>query len=166
MIGYKATYNGKCKNKTYKLGKTYTLRGKLKMCEKGFHFCKDLIDVFEYYPPNKNIKVFKVEAVGNVETENDKSVTDKIKILEEVNLSNMILEKHDYKKFFDDKGNYIKFETSDGYWIKREYDERNNLIKFENSEGALYKYEHDENNRLIKTEHSKVAAKEHRHDRL
>jgi len=154
MIGYKATYNGKCKNKTYKLGKTYTLRGKLIMCIRGFHFCQDLYDVFTYYSPNKHTKVFKVETLGNIETEGDKSVTDKIKILEEVNLSNLIVEKDGYKKHFDDKCNYIKYEDATGYWTKYEYNSNNDLIKEENFTGYWIKYEYDSNNNKIKRETS------------
>jgi len=164
MIGYKATYNGKCKNKTYKLGKTYTLKGKLKMCEKGFHFCKDLIDVFYYYPPNKYLKVFKVEALGNIETIADKSVTDKIKILEEVNLSNMVIEKNAYKKYFDDKGNLIKVEKSTGYWVKYEYDKNNNRIKKEHSTGFWIKYEYNDKNNKIKEENSNGSCCKYEYD--
>ncbi|MCK9272971.1 hypothetical protein M0P65_05480 [Candidatus Gracilibacteria bacterium] len=154
MIGYKATANGKCKRKTYKLGKTYTLKSEMKICKRGFHFCQDLFDVFEYYPPNKNTKVFKVEALGNVETEDNKSVTDKIKILEEVNLSNIIVEKYGYKKHFDDKGNCIKIEYPDVYWEKFKYDSKNRRIKEENSFGSWTKFKYDKNNNLIKQTYS------------
>ncbi|MCK9273361.1 hypothetical protein M0P65_07535 [Candidatus Gracilibacteria bacterium] len=154
MIGYKATYNGKCLKKTYKLGETYTLRGKLIMCEKGFHFCQDLYDVFYYYPENKNPKIFKVEALGNIITKDNKSVTNKIKILEEINLSNMIVEKYGYKKHFNNKGNYIKIEYPDGFWIKHECDSKNRRIKEEYSDGSWTKFKFDKNNNIIKRNHS------------
>jgi len=154
MIGYKATYNGKCLDQLYEVGQTYTLDGELVMCANGFHFCKDLYDVFYYYHPNKNIKVFKIESLGNVETIGDKSVTNKIKILEEVNLSNMILEKQNNKKYFDDKGNLIKDENTSGYWIKYEYNSNNDLIKTEESSGYWVKLEYDSNNNNISLEYS------------
>jgi len=154
MIGYKATRNGYCLNKFYEVGKTYTFYGELVMCLNGFHFCQDLINVFFYYPSNKYTKVFKVEAVGNVETENDKSVTDKIRILEEVNLSNLILEKYGHKRYFDDKGNCIKVECPDGNWEKWECDENNNCIKYENSYGFWVKHEYNSKNNIIKSEDS------------
>jgi len=164
MIGYKATENGKCKDQLYEVGQTYTLDGKMKMCEKGFHFCKDLIDVFEYYYPNKDTKVFKIEALGNIETEENKSVTDKIMILEEVSLSNLIVEKYGIKKYFDDKDNYIKTEYSDGFWEKFEYDENNNLIKAEYSGDSWEKWEYDENNNLIKYEDSEGYWEKYEYD--
>ncbi|MCK9272968.1 hypothetical protein M0P65_05465 [Candidatus Gracilibacteria bacterium] len=158
MIGYKATYNGKCLNQIYEVGQTYTLNDEIIMCVKGFHFCQDLYNVFDYYPPNKNLKVFKIEALGNIETNDDKSVTDNIKILEEVNLSNIIVEKNGIKKYFDNKGNYIKFEYCNSYyWEKYEYNENNNKIKTEYSGGCWEKwekYEYDLNNNLIKKEDS------------
>jgi len=155
MIGYKATTNGKCKRKTYKVGETYTLKGEMKMCKKGFHFCQDLYDVFNYYLPSKDTKVFKVEALGNIETIADKTVTDNIKILEEVNLSNMILEKYGNKMYFDNKGNCIKTEYPDGFWWKYEYDFNNNLIKEEKSDGSWTKFEYNEKNKWIKTEYGR-----------
>ncbi|MCK9272973.1 hypothetical protein M0P65_05490 [Candidatus Gracilibacteria bacterium] len=164
MIGYKATFNGKCKNKTYKLGKTYTLRSEMEMCKKGFHFCQDLYDVFFYYPENKDTKVFKVEALGNVETIGDKSVTDKIKILEEVNLSNMVLEKNGFKKHFDDKGNFIKLEYDNGYWIKYEYDSKNRRIKEECSNGHWTKFKYNKNNDLIKRNYSDGSWEKYKYD--
>jgi len=152
MIGYKATYNGKCLNQLYEVGKTYTLDGELFICIRGFHFCKDLYNVFEYYPPNKNLKVFKVEALGSIETEYDKSVTDKIKILEEIDLSNMVVEKYNKKKHFDGKGNLIKYEDSDGSWERYEYDLNGNRTKREDSYGRWVRCEYDSNNNLTKHE--------------
>ena len=154
MIGYKATINGECKDQLYEVGKTYTLDGELIMCEKGFHFCEDLIDVFKYYNPNKDIKVFKIEALGNIKTFDDKSVTDKIMILEEVDLSNMVLEKDGYKRCFDCKCNYIKEEGPYDYWAKYEYDSNKNRIKEVNANGFLIEWEYDENSNLIRRETS------------
>ncbi|MCK9272969.1 hypothetical protein M0P65_05470 [Candidatus Gracilibacteria bacterium] len=152
MIGYKATCEGKCKDQLYEVGKTYTLDGKMKICERGFHFCQDLYDVFYYYPENKDTKVFKVEALGEIKTKSDKSVTNKIKILEEVSLSNMIVEKKGYKKFFDYKGNFIKFEDSDGHWVAYKYNKNRNIIRREHSNGNWVKYKYNKNNKVIKRE--------------
>jgi len=169
MIGYKATYNGYCLNQLYKVGETYTLDGELEICKNGFHFCQDLIDVFNYYSPNKNLKIFKVEALGDIDSREDKSVTNKIKILEEVNLSNLIVEKYNskkyFKKYFDDKGNYIKYETSSGFWERYEYDKNNNRIKYEGHDGSWIKYEYDSNNNLIKEEYSNGNWYKYEHDK-
>ncbi|MCK9272986.1 hypothetical protein M0P65_05555 [Candidatus Gracilibacteria bacterium] len=154
MIGYKATENGKCLNQLYEVGQTYTLDGKPIMCEKGFHFCQDLFDVFDYYTPNKDIKVFKVEALGDTINSESKSVTNKIKILEEVDLNNLIVEKYNEKRYFDNKGNFVKKEFPCGYWEKYEYDKNGNRIKYENTDEHWEKYEYNENNKLVKTKYS------------
>ncbi|MCK9272967.1 hypothetical protein M0P65_05460 [Candidatus Gracilibacteria bacterium] len=150
MIGYKATYNGKCKDQLYEVGKTYTFYDELIICQKGFHFCQYLYDVFTYYYPNKDIKVFKVEAVGNIKTESDKSVTNKIKILEEINLSNMIIEKNGGKYKFDKNKNLIEKKYSRGIVEKYEYDSNHNRIKYEDSYGYWEKREYNQNNKLIR----------------
>jgi len=154
MIGYKATINGRCLDQFYEVGQTYTLNGELIMCANGFHFCQDLYDVFTYYSPNKHTKVFKVETLGEIKIEEDKSVTNKIKILEEVNLSNLIVKKYNNKKYFDDRGYFIKQEYSDGSYYKYEYDNDGNLTKFQNSNGYWDKIEYDENGNKIKVENS------------
>jgi len=38
---------------------------------------------------------------------------------------------------YDDKGNRIYYENSNGYWTKKEYDERDNLIYYEDSFGYI-----------------------------
>ena len=49
--------------------------------------------------------------------------------------------KHDFKKgslsLYDSNDNRIYFETSYGYWEKREYDSNGNKIYFENSGGII-----------------------------
>ena len=86
MEGYKAFNPGwKCRDFQYEIGKTYELpEGQtLKMCECGFHFCKNPIDVFGYYPMNESVLIAKVEALGEIQQEGTKYVTDKIKIVRE-----------------------------------------------------------------------------------
>ena len=41
------------------------------------------------------------------------------------------------KSEYDEKGNEIYYENSNGYWSKREYDEKGNEIYYENSEGKI-----------------------------
>jgi hypothetical protein len=49
----------------------------------------------------------------------------------------------------DSKGNLIYFETSTGYWSKREYDSKGKEIYWETSDGAWIKREFDsEGNRI------------------
>ena len=76
-----------CRGFQYKVGKTYEINGTLKMCDNGFHFCKKLSNVNEFYSfSNENYRYCEVEAVGQVIDDEDgkKSVTDKIKIVREI----------------------------------------------------------------------------------
>jgi hypothetical protein len=90
IIGYKGLYKDEngyyCTpsndNKTYyEVGKTYTLDSKLIMCLNGFHFCKNLNDVFNYYPLLQWTAVAEVRALGKIDDGENKSVTDKIEII-------------------------------------------------------------------------------------
>jgi len=111
MIAYKATTNGKCINIIYEVGNTYTFNGKLKMCKSGFHFHKDLYDIYNYYPNDKETRIFEIEVLGKVITKDDKSVTNKFKVLKEISLNGMTLEKAGYKKVYDENNNLINCVT-------------------------------------------------------
>lgn len=59
------------------------------------------------------------------------------------------------KKQYDSNGNIIYFEDSDGYWNKSEYDSSNNkLTYYESSKGYWTKYEYDNNGNKIYFENS------------
>lgn len=73
-----------CKGFQYKVGETFTHNGNIKMYVEGFHFCRKASDCFNYYNFNGNNKVAEVEAIGLVETRGSTSVTDKIKIVREI----------------------------------------------------------------------------------
>src|SRR5574344_1805717 len=109
MRGYKMMESDMtCKGFQYEIGKEYTLKGKLEICESGFHFCENPFDCLYYYGSIKgNKRLFLVEALGEVITEDNKSVTNKIKIIEEIK---------DIEKFFDE--NVDNFEV-DWYYISR-----------------------------------------------
>jgi len=73
-----------CRGFQYEVGKTFKHDGNIEMCGAGFHFCQKVSDCFNYYDFDSNNKVAEVEAIGNVETKGDKSVTDEIVILREL----------------------------------------------------------------------------------
>ena len=76
--------NWTCRNFQYKVGKTYKYYGDIGVCRAGFHFCKKASDCFNYYSFDSRNKVAEIIAIGNVETEKDKSVTDEITIVREI----------------------------------------------------------------------------------
>ena len=149
MKGYKASYKGKCINLTYEVGNTYLI-DKIKMCKYGFHFCEKMKDVLNYYEYNNNFVLFEVEALGQVITEVDKVVTDKLKIVR-------IVPKEEYTfplplREYDQNNNLIHSKDSNGVEEWQDFDQNNNLIHYKNSNGYEYWKEYDLNNNLI---HSK-----------
>ena len=86
MIGYKAFNKDlSCRNFKYEIGKTYEFDGKPKCCKKGFHFCKSIAETYSYYPKSKDTRICKVEALGEIDTDDEiKYCTNKIRIIEEV----------------------------------------------------------------------------------
>ena len=86
MKGYKAflsdmtTKHGD--NTVYEVGKTYTVEGEVRICENGYHFCKKCVDVYDYY--NKPCRICEVSVTGAVQTQGNKSVGRRLKILREL----------------------------------------------------------------------------------
>ena len=66
------------------------------------------------------------------------------------------------KREYDENGNEIYFENSEGFWVKREYDDRGNRIYYENSDGFWEKRQFDENGKLIYSEDSNGYIKDNR----
>ena len=73
-----------CRGFQYEVGKTFEHDGNIELCGSGFHFCQKASDCFNYYNFNSNNKVAEVEALDLVETEGNKSVTNKIHIIREI----------------------------------------------------------------------------------
>ena len=84
MIGYKGfDKDFKCMGYQYEVGKTYEHGGRIDLCESGFHFCRVMADVFNYYT-DANCRYAEIEALGTVKENGDKCVTDKIRIIREI----------------------------------------------------------------------------------
>ena len=75
-----------CKNYQYKVGGEYKMDADIEICQRGFHFCKNLVDCFDYYPFDSNNKVAEIVAMGIIKDEENgnKSVTNYIKIIKEL----------------------------------------------------------------------------------
>lgn len=91
--GYKIT-NSKytCRDFKYELNHTYSMKEDPIPCSKGFHFCKELADCFNYYHPEKSLlgvwnldtyRFLKVRSNGTTYQISDKYCTNNITILEE-----------------------------------------------------------------------------------
>lgn len=84
MRGYKGMAKDMtCRGMQYEVGKSYHTDENIEICKKGFHFCKNLGDVFGYYSHSES-RFFEVESSGKIITEGDKSVTSDITILREL----------------------------------------------------------------------------------
>ena len=144
MIAYKATYNYKCRKQTYQVGKTYT-SDKLKICRYGMHYCNKMEDTLKYYETNKDFILLEVEILGDVETREDKSVTNKLKVLRVVKFDeytdNMKSRFAVYE--YDDRGNKISVTFPNGNKRIFEYDDRGNMISMTYADGDKHTFEYD-----------------------
>ena len=85
MKGYKVFNNDwTCRGFQYEVGKTYEMEKAPVCCDRGFHFCERLVDCFNYYIFNSKNKVAEVEALGKIDKGDNKSCTNKIKIVREL----------------------------------------------------------------------------------
>lgn len=81
-----------CRGFQYEVGKTFEEDVTPSCCNRGFHFCKELKDCFNYYPFNPDNKVAKVIALGEIDEESDdsKCCTNKIQIVEEISWEDVL----------------------------------------------------------------------------
>ena len=86
MIGYKAFNKDlTCRGFQYEIGQTYSMDESPIPCQRGFHFCKSIVETYQYYDMSDNTRICKIEALGEVATDdNVKYCTNVIKILEEI----------------------------------------------------------------------------------
>lgn len=93
MEGYKVFEpDWTCRGFQYEVGKTFEEDVTPSCCNRGFHFCKELKDCFNYYPFNPDNKVAKVIALGEIDEESDdsKCYTNKIQIVEEISWEDVL----------------------------------------------------------------------------
>ena len=83
----------KCRDFQYEVGKEYKCDGDIKVCNNGFHFCENPLDVLNYYPLQCGNVFHKVEGSGEISNEKDsdtKISCSNIKIGANVSLETMI----------------------------------------------------------------------------
>ena len=94
MKGYKAFKPGLiCRGKQYAENTVFE-EEEAEICKSGMHFCEKPLDVLDYYPlvdDNGNMSEFaEVEALGDVKTEGNKSVTRKLKIGAKISFAKLV----------------------------------------------------------------------------
>ena len=120
MKGYKAflsdmtTRHGD--NTVYEVGKTYTAEGEIKICENGYHFCKKCVDVYDYY--NKPCRICEVNVTGAVQTQGNKSVGRRLKILRELTADEIssLCNSGDCNSGNRNSGDWNSGNCNSGYW--------------------------------------------------
>jgi hypothetical protein len=122
--GYKGyDKNLQCRGFQYEIYSEKKHGGDFKLCDSGFHFCENPMNVLSFYSPSDGNRFTEVEALGEVKNDEIKSVTDHIKIGAELDLSAMvkaavsfIYEKASVKKIFKKcnatSGSYAHSATS------------------------------------------------------
>lgn len=91
MKGYKAfTKDLTCRDMQYEIGKTYEMEAEPIVCEQGFHFCKNIADVYKFYEMSDDTRICEISATGEIDTEdNIKYCTNKIEIIREITDKNI-----------------------------------------------------------------------------
>jgi len=86
--GYKATYNYKCRNQIFEVGQEYKIDKKPIVCNRGFHYCENAINVLSYYNFLSCFKLLEIEDLSNETAKEtifgEKSCTNHIKITREI----------------------------------------------------------------------------------
>jgi hypothetical protein len=111
----------------------------------GFHFCEKVDEVLRYYDiEDKEFVLFEINAIGDVESENDKSCTNKIEIVR-------IIPKSEYNSLFQtttfefyDDGSVKNYKSADR---DVHYHQNGRISYVRNISGYDYKY--DENGHCI-----------------
>ena len=95
MKGYKGYEKGLiCRGKQYAVGEVFE-EGSAEICKSGMHFCKNPLDILDFYPlidTNGNLTEFtEVEALDETETDDgEKFCTKKLKIGAKLSLSEFV----------------------------------------------------------------------------
>ena len=72
-----------CRGFQYEVGKEYT-EEEVSICNRGFHACENPFDVLNFYGDVLNNRFCEVEQSGQIEKDNNKQVSSKIKVVAEI----------------------------------------------------------------------------------
>ena len=115
----------KCRGFQYEVGKEYECE-KAVACVKGFHFCENPFDIFNFYPPsdvNGMNRFCKVEGSGDFDLSEVKKVCcSKIKVVKEISLQDLFEEgikliKEDEKPSSADTEDYSAAKNTKRYSV-------------------------------------------------
>ena len=121
MKGYKVfNKDWTCREFQYEVGKTYEMKEDPVCCKRGFHFCRKLIDCFNYYRFDSENKVAEIEAAGAIDDygNEEKYCTNKIKIVRELSWHE-VLDLVNVGK--DNTGNRNSGDLNSGDWNSTDF---------------------------------------------
>ena len=121
MKGYKVFKpDWTCRGFQYSVGKTFEEDMTPSCCNRGFHFCTELKDCFNYYCFDPLNKVAEIEALGEIDTEatGKKHCTNKIKIVREISWEEVLkmINVGKANTGFGNTGNYNSGNYNSGHW--------------------------------------------------
>lgn len=91
MKGYKGfNSDWTCRGFQYKVGETYEIEEKPECGKVGFHFCENLIDCLKFYNLKDDSRYAEVEATGLIDNRKERYCTNKITIVREIPLSEVL----------------------------------------------------------------------------
>ena len=119
MKGYKAFNKDLiCRGIQYEVGQIYEMSESPVCCERGYHFCENIADVYNYYPMSDDTRICEVVALGEVVTDdNEKYCTNRIKIVREIKskaIKHCNTDKTDVG--YCNSGNRNSGNRNSGYW--------------------------------------------------
>ena len=80
-----------CRGFQYEVGETYEMEEGITICERGFHFCENPLDVLAHYSPSDS-RYCEVKGSGEVDRDNEDSkiACSKLKVGVEIGLTGLI----------------------------------------------------------------------------
>ena len=135
MKGYKVfNPDWTCRGYQFEVGKTFTEDVTPVCCDSGFYFCTKVADCFKYCAFNPDNKVAEVEALGDIDTNEDdsKCSTNKIHIIREItwhevlDLVNIGEACTGFRNSGDyNSGNHNSGHCNSGHWNSGDYNSGN-----------------------------------------
>lgn len=149
-----------CRGFQYEIGKTYEYNGEIELCSSGFHFCRKLQDVHQFYDL-KTSRICEIEADGKIDNDGIKSVCARIRIVRELSREEVdaavntgkdntgLFNSGDYNSGYCNSGDFCACNNSSGVFMTKK-------ITYEAFNKQLTKKEYDA---LINSEGFKILQR-------
>jgi hypothetical protein len=143
MIGYKAARNYKCLAQIYEVGQEYKMDKNPILCTRGFHYCKNIKNIFIFYPMGWGINVFEIEDLNHINSVHreypNKSATNHIKIVRELSDFEVVekLELEHLISYDINCNQILTYKTINGFWITKVFDKNKSCEYYVDSFGTV-----------------------------